>query len=85
MLKALIAKRTAQLPPRLHNLMRLAQLAGVNAKSEDALLLRELTAYYVQSRYPEEVEAMGAEVDRAMAQDTLARSEGIIEWLSSML
>lgn len=52
MLKALIAKRTREFPPRIHNLARLAEVAALELSNERARLLRELSRYYTQARYP---------------------------------
>ena len=42
MLKALIAQRTRDLPPRLHNLMRLAEVAALTVPEDTAHLFRRL-------------------------------------------
>lgn len=85
MLKGIIAKTTGEMPPRIHNLMQLVKRAGLEPDEEQSLLMRELSQYYIQSRYPQEIETVlpfaGAEVSR----DTLERTEKIVEWLSSMI
>jgi HEPN domain-containing protein len=62
MLKGVIAARTGEFPPRLHNLMQLAKLAGLEPDARRARLMRELSEYYVQSRYPEQMEVSFSEV-----------------------
>jgi HEPN domain-containing protein len=44
-LKALVARRSNKLPPRVHHLVRLAELAALQVSDEQADLLRELSAY----------------------------------------
>jgi len=39
MLKALVTQRTREVPPRIHNLLRLASLAGLEIRSEQKILL----------------------------------------------
>ena len=85
MLKALISRRTREFPPRVHNLMRLAETAQIELDDDKASFLRELAAYYIQSRYPEEIETAGAQVSRGLADKTLKTTEEMIKWLSSML
>ena len=68
MLKALIAKRTRELPPRLHNLMWLAEVASLTIPEDTAHLFRRLTDFYIASRYPEELEAATWNVDASQVQ-----------------
>jgi len=85
MLKGLIVKRTLEFPPRLHNLSRLAEAAGLAPDEAKADFLGELTAYYIQSRYPEAMEALGRDVSAETAAETLRKTEEVLEWLKSLL
>ena len=44
-LKAIIAKRTGETPPRIHSLMRLAEKAAIALSEEQAQLFRELSIF----------------------------------------
>jgi len=83
-LKALIVQKTGAVPPRTHNLKQLADTAGIELSDECRRFLEELTAYYIQSRYPEEIRRMGASIRREQAEQTLRQTEGEIQWLLSM-
>jgi HEPN domain-containing protein len=85
MLKALIAKRTRELPPRLHNLMRLAEVASLTIPEDTAHLFRRLTDFYIASRYPEELEAATWSVDSSQVQQTYVATEEALRWLSAIL
>jgi HEPN domain-containing protein len=85
MLKALIAKRTRELPPRLHNLMRLAEVASLTIPEDTAHLFRRLTDFYIASRYPEELEAATWNVDSSQVQQTYVATEEVLRWLSAIL
>jgi HEPN domain-containing protein len=85
MLKALIAKRTRELPPRLHNLMRLAEVAALTIPEDTAHLFRRLTDFYIASRYPEELEAATWNVDASQVQQTYVATEEVLRWLSAVL
>jgi HEPN domain-containing protein len=85
MLKALVAERSRELPPRLHSLVRLAEAASLSVDDEQAGFLRELTAYYIQTRYPEETSDLGSQVNEDEARRVLDRAEETVQWLSSML
>jgi HEPN domain-containing protein len=85
MLKAIIAERTKGLPPRLHQLMRLAEVAGLEVSGERAEFLRELSAYYIQTRYPEEIKDLASQAKEEGAQRVLDHTEEVLQWLNSML
>jgi HEPN domain-containing protein len=85
MLKALIAKRTRELPPRLHNLMRLAEVAALTIPEDTAHLFRRLTDFYIASRYPEELEVATWNVDASQVQQTYVATERVLQWLSAVL
>ena len=67
MLKALISKNTKEFPPRRHQLMRLVELTGIEPTEEQAEFLRELSSYYIQSRYPAEIGDVDSQVSDDMA------------------
>jgi len=83
-IKGIIARRTGQMPPRLHNLMTLAERAGLALDDRRVEQLLALSGYYVQSRYPEEIKALSVDLDRALAEETLAYTEEVVEWLSTL-
>jgi HEPN domain-containing protein len=85
MLKAVIAERSGQCPPRLHNLLRLAEQAGVTLDQSQTVLMEDLSRYYIQSRYPEEIPALSRGLDRQRGEQVLGQTEGVLQWLSSML
>jgi HEPN domain-containing protein len=85
MLKAIIAKRTGQLPPRLHNLIRLTEFISLDIEKDKADFFRELSTWYVQSRYPEEISDIAEQISHEKAGEILNKTEEVIQWLSSML
>jgi HEPN domain-containing protein len=84
-LKGLIVRRTGTLPPRLHNLSRLAEVAGTEVDQERTRFLGELSAYYIQSRYPEEIQVTGSAITQELAEEILGKTEQSIRWILSML
>ena len=84
-LKALIVQKTDELPPRVHNLPRLAEVAGVELSQERLRFVGQLSAYYIQSRYPEEIEATGSTLTQELAEEVLDGAEQTISWILSML
>ncbi len=85
MLKALIAKRTRALPPRLHNLMRLAEVASLTVPEDTAHLFRRLSDFYIASRYPAELDKAAWTVNPSQVRQTYADTEEALQWLLSIL
>ena len=79
MLKALVCRRTRDIPPRLHNLVRLAELAGLGPDNRQADLLADMNQFNIEGRYPE---FRPAAPDAEEATDYLARSEEVLTWLN---
>ena len=85
MIKAVIANVTGEMPPRIHNLMQLVERAGLKPDAQQALLMRELTELYVQSRYPDQLEPVTSSAWQPIAQDAMNRTEKVLGWLSSTI
>ena len=83
-LKSLIALRTQETPPRLHNLMRLAAKAGLEVDESRAATFRLLAAYYIESRYPEEVGSIATATTESLARETLEQTREAMRWLQSL-
>ena len=80
-LKGMIAERQKTCPPRIHHLVRLAELTEIGVDDRQQAFLRELSSYYIQTRYPDEIAAM--DVSRETAQEILSQTEEFITWLQS--
>jgi len=85
MLKAVIAERSGQCPPRVHHLLRLAEHAGIELNESRKLLMEDLSRWYIQSRYPEELPALSRGLDQQRGKQALNQTEDMLQWLSSML
>ena len=83
--KAIIAKQSNEFPPRIHNLIRLAEVAALELTDERTQWLRELSNYYIQTRYPEEMSALAAKVSETQSQKILEQTKETVQWLLSMI
>ncbi len=84
MLKALIVESGEQ-PPKIHSLIRLADLADMALTDVQRRLLHELSNLYVLLRYPEGyVEAAGG-IDEATAEEYVSASREVMAWLREQL
>lgn len=84
MLKAVITRKTQKFPPPIHNLMRLAETAGLALSEERVRLLTKLSSYYIRSRYPEEMADLRRRATTEMARAILSQTKEVIQWLTSI-
>jgi len=82
-LKSRIITVSKRVPPRTHNLTALLKAAAVELDGAGTNFVRELSAYYMQTRYPDVVE-LPSEVARASAENVLERTEELLRWLPSV-
>ncbi len=52
-LKSLVCKRINDLAPRIHNLNRLAEMAGLEINDDYSDILSEMMAFHIEGRYPD--------------------------------
>ncbi len=80
-LKGLVCKRTGDLPPRIHNLVRLAELAGATMPPGILDCLAEMNQFNQAGRYPGPfLEGLGVEE----AARVMVGAKEALEWLTSL-
>jgi len=84
-LKACATVKTGEFPPRIHNLTRLSELAALEFSEEERKLLERLSLYYLQSRYPPEIQSLAKKVSKSMAASQLSQTEALWRRLSKQL
>lgn len=80
-LKAIIADETAVMPPKIHNLVRLAKLAGVDLPAEKGDLLEQLNTYYIEGRYADDVAKLMTQMAKKLAGRILRDTREFLSWL----
>ncbi len=81
-LKALLYKQTQDLAPRIHNLVRLAELAHVPLTQEQVRFLSKINNYNILGRYPEH-DLPIPNFSEALA--VMQQVGEMFEWLNGML
>lgn len=81
-LKAHVIRNTRDLAPRIHNLVRLSQIAGLEMSSGYLDILADMSAFNLEGRYPD-IDLPLPTKDEAQAY--LARSEEVFQWLMNPL
>lgn len=82
-LKAEIVRNTAEFPPRIHNLVKLCEEAKIEVDDELDRMMKRLSSFYVQSRYPEQMSGPEFSISRTDASEVLKKTEEFVEWLLS--
>ena len=85
LLKGLVIKHTNEMAPRTHDLLRLTGLAKIELSEEQELFLRQLCNYYIETRYPEEMQELARKVTRRIAYDYLNKTKEVLKWLARLL
>lgn len=85
LLKAHLTASTGVFPPRIHGLVRLAELAGLELSQDDKALLERLSLYYLQSRYPPEIQALAKTITRSVAMTHMEQTEALWKRLRRQL
>lgn len=85
LLKAYLTASTGVFPPRIHNLVRLAELTGLELSQDDKALLERLSLYYLQSRYPPEIQALAKTITRSAAMTHMTQTEALWKQLRRRL
>ena len=77
-LKAHVCKKTLDLAPRVHNLVRLAELAALATNEAQRNALAEMNAFATEGRYPEMLAPFPSSEE---ARAYLVRAEEVLRWL----
>lgn len=81
LLKALVVERLGLAePPRMHNLIDLADIAGIDLSNDYELFLGNLSKQWVSARYPQPDDEYTAD----FADSILSKTTEVYEWLKSM-
>ena len=81
MLKAHVIKQTNDIPPRIHNLIRLAEIARLKLQPQQEQFLREFGIYQLEGRYPD---AEQIPMDNGLAKQEMSSAGEILKWLSKL-
>lgn len=82
LLKAHICKKTGELAPKIHNLVRLAELTELQLKPEGVDILAEMNEFNLEGRYPI---TFVSPPTKKESQAYMKKAKGIFEWLTQKL
>ena len=82
LVKAHICRSTKDLAPRIHNLVRLADIAELSLNQTQTDTMAEMNAFSVEGRYPD---SFIEPVSYSEAKEYLSRAEEVYQWLMNQL
>jgi len=81
-LKAHVCRHTQALAPRIHNLVRLAELSGLRLSDNQLDTLADINAFNIEGRYPDVFAPLPSYTE---AREYLHRAEKVYQWLTKLL
>ena len=84
-LKANYLKRFSKEAPFSHNLVYLQSLMELGVTEKQLKLVAELTAYYIEARYPTYKRKLTALIDKEKSASILKETAELFKWLRSKL
>ncbi len=85
-LKALYAATNENtVPPRIHNLVRLAELSSLGVNEEQRIFLDEVNDFNLEVRYPDYRQEFYKRCTREYAEPYFDRIKEFFEWLKSQI
>ena len=81
-LKAHVCLKTQDLAPKIHNLIKLAEIAGISLNDEQKDTLADMNAFNLEGRYPD---MLMPNPSREEAKEFLRRAKEVYQWLTSPL
>lgn len=82
MLKAHVCRNINDIAPRIHNLVRLAEITSFSLDQRYIDILAELNAFNIEGRYPDSTFIPTTQEESA---DYLERAEEVFQWLMNQL
>lgn len=86
-LKAIYEKQTGDIPPKIHNLNKLATDTGLANSLEEEVktLFDDLLIFYFSSRYPDKRNLLEEECTHEKVESYLNQTKEVFEWLKNRL
>jgi HEPN domain-containing protein len=80
-LKAIYAQNHSEMPPRTHNLLMLAEKAGIKLDDEQKMFLEQVNDFNIESRYPDEKLSFYKLCTKAFTAENFTKIKKYYKWL----
>ena len=86
-LKAVIAEKTKEIPPKIHDLPKLADLGAIwiVLSKEQKELFKKLIPLQIEARYPEYKERIASTLTQEYCNQLLTETEEFLCWIKQQL
>jgi HEPN domain-containing protein len=86
-LKAVVAGKTNETPPKIHNLRKLAEIGEVfnDLSAEQVNLLKNLMPLHIEARYPEYKQSIRETLTLDYCKEILTETEAFLCWIKQRL
>ena len=86
-IKAVVASKTEEIPPKIHKLTRLAEIGGIyeDLSEDHKELLEKLTPLQIEGRYPEYKEKINARLTPVFCEQLIEETEEFLCWIKQRL
>ena len=85
LLKALYVKNAGLQVPRIHNLLKIARICGLQMSDEQEDFLLEVTTYNIKTRYPDFKKSFQRRANEEFTLERVARIEEMQKWLKKII
>ena len=83
-LKAIYVKEKHEQPPHIHNLIRIAELSGINVPEEIEKYMIRITAFNIEARYPDDKNNFRKKCTAEFTRNEIEKVEKVMTWLKSI-
>jgi len=84
-LKALYIRDAGDAPPRIHNLLRLAELTTLRLSDEQKQIFMDITRFNIETRYPDYKHSFQKLCTKAFVEEYFAKIKDMHVWLKSQI
>lgn len=85
-LKALfVFKSNNKVPPKIHNLVKLARLSTMQLSKEEEIFLGDVNDFHLEARYPDYKQKFYKKCTQSFAELYFARIKEFHQWLKSQI
>jgi HEPN domain-containing protein len=85
MLKAILSKIQNEHPPKVHNLLHLADLCKLEIPEKHQTIIKYLNTVSIPTRYPEDVSKMAKQFNQQVATRYFSMTKEFLKWLVTFL
>lgn len=83
-LKGLYVQNCLEMPPKIHDLVKLAKSSKLEISEVDLRFLNELNRFNIEGRYPEYKNNLKTIADLEYTSNKLIKTKEILKWLKSL-